>query len=82
MEIPCLPRLLKTTSCSSTANGQMRSTSVLLKKQTREESFGPLASIVIVANAKEALRQVNDTECGLSGAVFTGCGKSQFFATG
>jgi acyl-CoA reductase-like NAD-dependent aldehyde dehydrogenase len=36
-----------------------------------EESFGPLASIVIVANAEEALRAANDTGYGLSGAVFS-----------
>lgn len=36
-----------------------------------EESFGPLASIVIVANAEEALRAANDTEYGLSAAVFS-----------
>jgi vanillin dehydrogenase len=36
-----------------------------------EESFGPLASIVIVKNGEEALRVANDTEYGLSSAVFT-----------
>jgi benzaldehyde dehydrogenase (NAD) len=36
-----------------------------------EESFGPLASIVLVANAEEALRVANDTEYGLSGAIFS-----------
>jgi len=36
-----------------------------------EESFGPLASIVVVANAEEALRVANDTEYGLSSAVFS-----------
>jgi vanillin dehydrogenase len=36
-----------------------------------EESFGPLASIVIVANADEALRVANDTDYGLSSAVFS-----------
>jgi acyl-CoA reductase-like NAD-dependent aldehyde dehydrogenase len=36
-----------------------------------EESFGPLASIVIAANAEEALRVANDTEYGLSSAVFS-----------
>jgi vanillin dehydrogenase len=36
-----------------------------------EESFGPLAPIVVVANAEEALRVANDTEYGLSGAVFS-----------
>jgi len=36
-----------------------------------DESFGPLASIVLVANAEVALRVANDTEYGLSGAVFS-----------
>ncbi len=36
-----------------------------------EESFGPLASIVIVAGAEEALEAANDTEYGLSSAVFS-----------
>lgn len=36
-----------------------------------EESFGPLASVVIVANAEEALRVANDTPYGLSSAVFS-----------
>ncbi len=36
-----------------------------------EESFGPLASIVIVASPEEALRVANDTEYGLSSAVFS-----------
>ena len=36
-----------------------------------EESFGPLASIVIVANTEEALHVANDTEYGLSSAVFS-----------
>lgn len=36
-----------------------------------EESFGPLASIVMVENADAALRVANDTEYGLSSAVFS-----------
>ena len=36
-----------------------------------EESFGPLASIVIAADDEEALRVANDTEYGLSSAVFS-----------
>ena len=36
-----------------------------------EESFGPLACIVVAANAEEALRVANDTEYGLSSAVFS-----------
>jgi benzaldehyde dehydrogenase (NAD) len=37
----------------------------------RDESFGPLAPIVVVANADEALRVANDTQYGLSSAVFS-----------
>ena len=36
-----------------------------------DESFGPVASIVIVSNSDEALRVANDTEYGLSSAVFS-----------
>jgi acyl-CoA reductase-like NAD-dependent aldehyde dehydrogenase len=36
-----------------------------------DESFGPLASIVIVSNSDEALRVANDPEYGLSSAVFS-----------
>lgn len=36
-----------------------------------DESFGPLASIVMVSNRDEALRVANDTEYGLSSAVFS-----------
>ncbi|HWI71470.1 MAG TPA: aldehyde dehydrogenase [Baekduia sp.] len=36
-----------------------------------EESFGPLASIVVVDGVEEAVRTANDTEYGLSGAVFS-----------
>jgi acyl-CoA reductase-like NAD-dependent aldehyde dehydrogenase len=37
----------------------------------REESFGPLVSIVRVADAEEAITVANDCEYGLSGAVFS-----------
>lgn len=37
----------------------------------REETFGPLIPIMRVANADEAIRLANDSEYGLSGAVFT-----------
>jgi len=37
----------------------------------REESFGPQVSITRVKNEEEALRLANDTEYGLSAAVFT-----------
>ncbi|MCH8530374.1 MAG: aldehyde dehydrogenase [Saccharospirillum sp.] len=36
-----------------------------------EESFGPLASIIRVKNDAEAIRIANDTEYGLSAAVFS-----------
>lgn len=35
-----------------------------------EESFGPIAAIVRVGDADEAVRVANDTEYGLAGAVF------------
>jgi benzaldehyde dehydrogenase (NAD) len=35
-----------------------------------EESFGPVVAIVAVAGADEAVRVANDTEYGLSAAVF------------
>ncbi|BDI20500.1 aldehyde dehydrogenase (plasmid) [Nostoc cf. commune SO-36] len=37
----------------------------------REEMFGPIASIIKVRNEAEALQVANDTEYGLSSAVFT-----------
>ena len=36
-----------------------------------EESFGPLASIVVVDGAEEAVRVANDTEYGLSAAIWS-----------
>lgn len=36
-----------------------------------EESFGPITCIVRVANVEEAIRVANDTEYGLSSAIFT-----------
>lgn len=36
-----------------------------------EESFGPLVSVIKVADSEEALRIANDTEYGLSAAVMT-----------
>ncbi len=36
-----------------------------------EESFGPLASIVVAKDEEDAVRIANDTGYGLSGAVFT-----------
>jgi acyl-CoA reductase-like NAD-dependent aldehyde dehydrogenase len=37
-----------------------------------EESFGPVTTIVRVANEDEAVRVANDTDYGLTSAVFTG----------
>jgi acyl-CoA reductase-like NAD-dependent aldehyde dehydrogenase len=37
-----------------------------------EESFGPVVSIIRVKDADEAVRVANDTEYGLSAAIFTG----------
>ena len=37
---------------------------------TREESFGPVVCVVRVNGADEAVRVANDTEYGLSAAVF------------
>jgi acyl-CoA reductase-like NAD-dependent aldehyde dehydrogenase len=37
----------------------------------REESFGPVKPIIRVAGAEEAIRVANDTEYGLSAAVFS-----------
>jgi vanillin dehydrogenase len=36
-----------------------------------EESFGPLASVVVASNAEDAVRIANDTSYGLSSSVFT-----------
>ncbi|WP_192179667.1 aldehyde dehydrogenase [Mesorhizobium amorphae] len=37
----------------------------------REEIFGPVLSIITVANADEAVRVANDTEYGLAASIFT-----------
>lgn len=37
----------------------------------QEESFGPLASVVIVDGAEEAIRVANDNDYGLSSAIFS-----------
>jgi acyl-CoA reductase-like NAD-dependent aldehyde dehydrogenase len=36
-----------------------------------EESFGPVVSVVIAENSEDALRIANDTEYGLSSAIFS-----------
>jgi aldehyde dehydrogenase (NAD+) len=38
----------------------------------REEVFGPVLSVIRVADAPEAIEVANDSEYGLAGAVFTG----------
>lgn len=38
----------------------------------RDESFGPIVGIIRVADEEEAIRVANDSEYGLSAAVFTG----------
>ena len=38
----------------------------------REETFGPVAPIIVVADADEAVRVANDTRFGLSAGVITG----------
>jgi acyl-CoA reductase-like NAD-dependent aldehyde dehydrogenase len=40
-------------------------------KLYRDESFGPVVGIVRVADEEEAIRVANDSEYGLSAAVFT-----------
>ena len=40
-------------------------------KLYRDESFGPVVGIIRVADEKEAIRVANDSEYGLSAAVFT-----------
>ncbi len=41
-------------------------------KLYRDESFGPVVGIIRVADEEEAIRVANDSEYGLSAAVFTG----------
>jgi len=36
-----------------------------------EESFGPVVAVVLAENAEDALRIANDTDYGLSGAIFS-----------
>ena len=40
-------------------------------KLYREESFGPVVSVIRVADAEEAVRVANDSDYGLAGAIFT-----------
>jgi len=62
--------------CGGEAQGPCYQPTVLLgiTEQMRvygEESFGPLASIVTVDGADEAIRVANDTDYGLSSAIFS-----------
>jgi acyl-CoA reductase-like NAD-dependent aldehyde dehydrogenase len=62
--------------CGGKAQGPCYSPTVLYgvtseMRVYHEESFGPLVSIVVVANSDEALRVANDTDYGLSSAVFS-----------
>lgn len=59
------------------ANGLYYPATVIsgLSKQARlytEESFGPLAPIIVVDSVEEAIEVANDSEYGLSAALFTG----------
>jgi len=48
-----------------------------------EETFGPVASIIVVEDAKEALKVANDTTYGLSaGVITTDLEKAIYFAEG
>ena len=38
----------------------------------REETFGPIASVMKVKGDEEALRLMNDTDYGLTAAIYTG----------
>ncbi|MDE0002511.1 MAG: aldehyde dehydrogenase family protein, partial [Rhodospirillaceae bacterium] len=38
----------------------------------REETFGPLIAVMPTASSREAIEQANDSDYGLSGAVFSG----------
>ena len=40
-------------------------------KVMRDESFGPIIGIQVVAHDAEAVAQMNDTEYGLTAAVYT-----------
>jgi benzaldehyde dehydrogenase (NAD) len=61
--------------CGGTADGPYYSPTVLagVTPEMRlygEESFGPVVTVVPVSGIDEAVRVANDTEYGLSGAVF------------
>ena len=38
----------------------------------REETFGPLIAVMPTASSREAIERANDSDYGLSGAVFSG----------
>ncbi|KAK6364950.1 hypothetical protein LTS17_011646 [Exophiala oligosperma] len=60
---------------SSTSGASMRPVAVAGVTQAmnlyRQESFGPTVSLIVVESEEEALDIANDTEYGLSSAVFT-----------
>src|ERR1700722_17030371 len=62
--------------CGGKSDGNCYSPTVLFGVTPKmriygEESFGPVVSIVIADSDEEALRIANDTEYGLSGAIFS-----------
>ena len=67
--------------CGGHANGVLMDATLLdhvtpAMRLYREESFGPIAAIIRVDGVDEAVRVANDTEYGLSSAVF-GCNVSR-----
>ncbi|WP_409419560.1 aldehyde dehydrogenase [Marinomonas sp. RS-M-Aa-14] len=62
--------------CGGDSNGSMFSATLLDNVSSdmriyKEESFGPVKSIIRVKDDEEAIRVANDTEYGLSSAVFS-----------
>ena len=62
--------------CGGDSNGSMFSATLLDNVSAdmriyKEESFGPVKSIIRVKDDEEAIRVANDTEYGLSSAVFS-----------
>jgi len=64
-------------SVDTQESSETRMSPVIIKYVTpgmdiyQQESFGPTVSLIIVDSEEEALRVANDTEYGLSAAVFT-----------
>jgi acyl-CoA reductase-like NAD-dependent aldehyde dehydrogenase len=62
--------------CGGKADGTCYSPTVLYDvtptmRVYHEESFGPVVSVVVAKNSEDALRIANDTEYGLSSAIFS-----------